>query len=105
MIKELQKLLKMYLLLLWVKTPWGRCIGQKAFSLYMESEVFKERAAIWGHYTAAKKFTFWESQYLKKLVWRDKKFLLSIFPWPYDTLRELEDQYISYKEAVTQHNR
>jgi len=103
--KEIRRILYLYLLEIWITSPWGRCFGHKAFDLYKNGPVFKERAIVMGHLGAAKAFTFWEMQYLKKSLWRDWRFILSVFPWPYTTLRLLEEQDELYKMAITQQNR
>ena len=37
--KEIRRILYLYLLEIWITSPWGRCFGHKAFDLYKNGQV------------------------------------------------------------------
>ncbi len=82
-------------------SPWGKCFTHKTWEKYRESDLFELRAKELGHLEAARMFSYNEFIYFRKKVWKDVKFLASIFPWPYTVLRELEEQDSLYKTVVT----
>jgi hypothetical protein len=73
-------------------SPWGRAIIHKAVDLYLSSALFSERAKIFGKMEAAKMFSYREYKFFRDMAIRDILFLLSIFPNPYWSLRELEEK-------------
>lgn len=99
--KEIRRMIYLYLLEIWITSPWGKCFTHKTWEKYRESDLFKLRAKELGHLEAARMFSYNEFIYFRKKVWKDVKFLASIFPWPYTVLRELEEQDSLYKTVVT----
>jgi hypothetical protein len=83
-----------------LNSPWGRCLTHKTFEVYKNSPLFEYRAHDFGPLEAARMLTYSEFKFFKSKVWGDKEFLASIFPWPYQTLKELEGTDYLYKREV-----
>jgi len=77
-------------------SPWGRAIIHKTVNLYLNSPLFSERAKIFGKIEAAKMFSYQEYRFFRQKVFVDLIFLLSLFPYPYFALRDLEEKNLPY---------